>query len=86
MDEEGMTGFDLDAWAGIVAPARMPPEIVTRLNAELRRIIDDPAVKKRLTSVGFEAFSSSPEELGETIKVQLEKWGKMVADAGIKRR
>jgi tripartite-type tricarboxylate transporter receptor subunit TctC len=86
MDEEGMTGFDLDAWAGIVAPARMPPEIVTRLNAELRRIIDDPAVKKRLTNVGFEAFSSSPEELGETIKVQLEKWGKMVADAGIKRR
>ena len=44
------------------------------------------AVKKRLTNVGFEAFSSSPEELGETIRVQLERWGKMVADAGIKRR
>jgi tripartite-type tricarboxylate transporter receptor subunit TctC len=86
MDEAGVTGFDLDAWAGIVAPARVPPEIVTRLNGELRKIIDDPAVKKRLTNVGFEAFSSTPEELGETIKVQLEKWGKMVADAGIKRR
>jgi tripartite-type tricarboxylate transporter receptor subunit TctC len=86
MDEAGVTGFDLDAWAGIVAPARVPPEIVTRLNSELRKIIDDPSVKKRLTNVGFEAFSSTPEELGETIKVQLEKWGKMVADAGIKRR
>jgi tripartite-type tricarboxylate transporter receptor subunit TctC len=86
MDEEGMTGFDLDAWAGIVAPARVPPEIIARLNGELRKIIDDPAIRKRLTNVGFEAFSSSPEELGATIKVQLEKWGKMIADAGIQRR
>ena len=86
MDEAGVEGFDLDAWAGIVAPARTPPEIVTRLNGELRKIIDDPAVKKRLTNVGFEAFSSSPEELGETIRVQLDKWGKMVADAGIRRK
>jgi tripartite-type tricarboxylate transporter receptor subunit TctC len=86
MDEEGMTGFDLDAWAGIVAPGRTPPEIVARLNGELRRIIDDPVVKQRLRNVGFEAFSSTPEELGDTIKVQLQKWGKMIADAGIKRR
>src|SRR5215470_1325476 len=61
LDEAGVTGFDLDAWAGIVAPARTPPEIVTRLNGELRRIIDDPVVKKRLINVGFEAFSSTPE-------------------------
>jgi tripartite-type tricarboxylate transporter receptor subunit TctC len=86
MDEAGMTGFELDAWAGIVTPARVPPEIIARLNGELRKIIDDPTIKKRLTNVGFEAFSSSPEELGETIKVQLEKWGKMIADAGIQRR
>jgi tripartite-type tricarboxylate transporter receptor subunit TctC len=86
MDEEGVTGFDLDAWAGIVAPARTPPEIVTRLNGELRKIIDEPLVKQRLRNVGFEAFSSTPEELGDTIKVQLDKWGKMIADAGIRRR
>jgi len=86
MDEEGVSGFDLDAWAGIVAPARTPPEIVTRLNGELRKIIDDAAVKQRLRNVGFDAFSSTPEELGDTIKVQLDKWGKMIANAGIKRR
>jgi tripartite-type tricarboxylate transporter receptor subunit TctC len=86
MDEEGVTGFDLDAWAGIVAPARTPSEIVTRLNGELRKIIDDPVVKQRLRNVGFESFSSTPEELGDTIKLQLEKWGKMVSDAGIRRR
>jgi putative tricarboxylic transport membrane protein len=86
MDEAGVTGFDLDAWAAIVAPARTPPEIITRLNGELRKIIDDPVVKQRLRNVGFEAFSSTPEELGDTIKVQLEKWKKMVSDAGIQRR
>jgi tripartite-type tricarboxylate transporter receptor subunit TctC len=83
MDEAGVTGFDMDSWAGIVAPAGTPPEIVTRLNTELRKIIDSPDIKKMLGRVGFEAFSSSPEEMEDTIKVQLGKWGKMVKDAGI---
>ena len=86
MDEAGVTGFELDAWAGIVAPARTPPEIVTQLNGELRKIIDDPDVKGKLKNVGFEAFSSTPDELASFIKVQLDKWGKMIADAGIQRR
>jgi tripartite-type tricarboxylate transporter receptor subunit TctC len=86
MDEAGVTGFDLDSWAAIVGPARVPPEIVTRLNVELRKVIDDPVIKKRLINVGFEAFSSSPDELGDTIKTQLDKWQKMVTDAGIKRK
>jgi tripartite-type tricarboxylate transporter receptor subunit TctC len=83
MDEAGVTGFDMDSWAGIVAPAGTPPEIVTRLNTELRKIIDSPDIKKMLGRVGFEAFSSSPPEMEDTIKVQLGKWGKMVKDAGI---
>ena len=83
MDEAGVTGFDMDSWAGIVAPARTPPEIVARLNTELRKIIESPDIKQALAKVGFEAFSSSPQEFAETIKVQLGKWGKMVKDAGI---
>jgi tripartite-type tricarboxylate transporter receptor subunit TctC len=83
MDEAGVTGFDMDSWAGIVAPAGTPPAIVTRLNAELRKIIDSPDIKKVLGRVGFEAFSSSPQEMQDTIKLQLGKWGKMVKDAGI---
>jgi tripartite-type tricarboxylate transporter receptor subunit TctC len=86
MDEVGVEGFDLDSWAGVVAPARTPPEIVTQLNGELRKIIDDPDIKGKLKNVGFEAFSSTPEEFGSYMKVQLDRWGKMVADAGIKRK
>ncbi len=83
LDEAGVTGFDMDSWAGIVAPARTPPAIVTRLNTELRKIIDDPDIRSKLGNVGFEAFSSSPQELEDFVKVQLGKWGKMVKDAGI---
>jgi tripartite-type tricarboxylate transporter receptor subunit TctC len=67
----------------VFAPANTPPEVVTRLNAELRKIIDDSEVRGRLGAVGFEAFSSTPEELGEFVKVQLVKWTRMIKDAGI---
>jgi tripartite-type tricarboxylate transporter receptor subunit TctC len=83
LDEAGVTGFDMDSWAGIVAPAHTPPAIVTQLNRELRKIIDDPDIKSKLGNVGFEAFSSSPKEMANFVKVQLGKWGKMVKDAGI---
>jgi tripartite-type tricarboxylate transporter receptor subunit TctC len=83
MDEAGVTGFDMDAWAGFVAPANVPSEIVTLLNTEMRKIIDSPETKARMRNVGFEAFSSSPKELEDFVKVQLGKWKKMVEDAGI---
>jgi tripartite-type tricarboxylate transporter receptor subunit TctC len=83
LDESGVTGFDLDAWAGIVAPARTPPAIVTQLNTALRKIIDSPDTKAKFRNVGFEGFSSTPEELGNYIKAQLVQWAKMVKDAGI---
>lgn len=83
MDEEGVKGFNLDAWAGLVAPAHTPEPILTTLNTELRKIIDTPEIKKKLSNVGFEAFSSSRPELQETIKEELGKWKKMVQDAGL---
>jgi tripartite-type tricarboxylate transporter receptor subunit TctC len=83
MDEAGVEGFDMDSWAGVFAPAHTPPEVVKLLNAELRKIIDNPEIKAKLGQVGFEAFSSTPEEMSEFVKVQLVKWGKMVKDAGI---
>jgi tripartite-type tricarboxylate transporter receptor subunit TctC len=83
MDEAGVEGFDMDSWAGIVAPAHTPPEIVTKLNNALRPIIDSPAIRTTLARVGFEAFSSSPKELDDFVKVQLLKWEKMIKDADI---
>jgi tripartite-type tricarboxylate transporter receptor subunit TctC len=83
IDESGVTGFNLDTWAGFVAPGKTPPEVVTRLNGALRKVIDKPDVQAKFRNVGFEGFSSTPEELGDFIKVQLGLWGKMIKDAGI---
>jgi putative tricarboxylic transport membrane protein len=83
LHEAGVTSFDMDSWAAMFAPADTPRETITLLNAELRKIIDNPETKARLGMVGFEAFSSTPEELGEFVKVQLAKWTKMIKDAGI---
>jgi tripartite-type tricarboxylate transporter receptor subunit TctC len=83
MDEAGIKGFNMDAWAGLVAPAGTPPEVVNMLNAALRPIIDSADVQKKFKNVGFEGFSSTPQELGDFIKVQLAEWQKMIKDAGI---
>jgi tripartite-type tricarboxylate transporter receptor subunit TctC len=85
MDEAGITGFNLDAWAGLVAPAGTPPDVIAKLNGALRKVIDSPEVQAKFKNVGFEGFSSTPEELGDYIKAQLAAWKKMVDDAGIKR-
>jgi tripartite-type tricarboxylate transporter receptor subunit TctC len=83
LDEAGVKGFNMDSWAAIFAPAGTPADVIRRLNAELRKIIDSPDVKSTLAKAGFEAFSSSPTELDELVKDQLGKWGKMIKEAGI---
>jgi tripartite-type tricarboxylate transporter receptor subunit TctC len=83
MDEAGIKGFNLDAWAGLVAPAGTPPDVVNKLNAALRPIIDSKEVQAKFKNVGFEGFSSTPQELGDFIKAQLAEWQKMIKDAGI---
>lgn len=83
MDEFGFKGFNLDAWAGLVAPSGTPQSVIDKLNPVLRKIIDSPDVQKKFKNVGFEGFSSTPQELGDYMKSQLGEWQKMVKDADI---
>lgn len=83
LDEAGVKGFNLDAWAGLVAPTGTPPEVVAKLNKTLRPIIESPAVQAKFKTIGFEGFSSTPDELGAYIRAQLVEWKKMVKDANI---
>jgi tripartite-type tricarboxylate transporter receptor subunit TctC len=73
----------MDSWAGMFAPTGTPKEIVVKLSTELRKIIETPEVKQQIAATGFEAFSSTPEELDEFVKQQLMKWGQMIKEAGI---
>lgn len=83
MKEVGLD-FDMVSWNGIFAPAGTPRPIVDRLNKELRAIIADPAVQARLRAVGFDAFSSTPDEFGEFVRGELAKWSRWTREAGIR--
>jgi tripartite-type tricarboxylate transporter receptor subunit TctC len=83
LDESGVKGFDMDSWAALFAPAGTPKDIVQRLNTEFRKIIDAPEIKTQIAATGFEAFSSSTEELDEFVRAQLVKWTRMIKEAGI---
>jgi tripartite-type tricarboxylate transporter receptor subunit TctC len=82
-DESGLKDFEVESWAGLFAPAGTPAEIVTRLNAETRKIVENPQIKAQIAQIGFEVFGSTPEELGAFVKDQLVRTSRMVKDAGI---
>jgi tripartite-type tricarboxylate transporter receptor subunit TctC len=79
-------GFDISSWQGYLGPANMPKDIVVRLNAEIRKIVERPDMKSQLGERGMEAFSSTPEEFDAFLKEQLVLWEKLIADAGIEKQ
>ena len=66
---------------GIVAPAGTPPEIVARLNAEIRKVLAQPDVRARLDAEGAEIIAGPPDRLGALIQSDLDRWKKLIADA-----
>ena len=83
LSEAGVPGYEASQWYGVLAPAGTPKEIVTRLNADLVRILHAPDMKERLIADGTDPVASSPDEFARYIKSELTKWGKVARDAGI---
>ncbi|HKA44185.1 MAG TPA: tripartite tricarboxylate transporter substrate binding protein [Burkholderiales bacterium] len=81
--ESGVPGYEASLWYGFVGPARMPTEIVQRLNAEIARVLALPDVRERLTSQGVDAKSSTSEEFGRLLVSDVERWAKVLQRAGI---
>jgi len=77
-------GYEASLWYGFVGPARMPADIVQRLNAEIVAALAQPDVRERLTDQGVEARSSSAEEFSRLLASDIERWAKVVQRAGIK--
>jgi tripartite-type tricarboxylate transporter receptor subunit TctC len=82
--ESGVPGFEVVAWGGLVGPANMPKEIVTRLNTEIRTALATPAVKERFRALGAETDPSTPEEFRELSRRETEKWARVVKFSGAK--
>jgi tripartite-type tricarboxylate transporter receptor subunit TctC len=81
---EFVPGYEGTGWVGIVAPAKTPPEIIARLNAQVNAALADPAFTARLIELGAEPFPGSPADFGAFIAEFTERWGKVIRAAGIK--
>lgn len=81
--EQGVAGYDVSSWAGLMAPAGTPRPIIDRLNSEVQKALQLPAVRSRLEDMGGEAKGSTPEEMRAMVAAQTQKWIKVVADAKI---
>ena len=84
VDETVVEGFQADAWFGLFAPAHTPDGIVTRLNAEMVKALEDPATAQVIAEAGFDITPSNPKELADFVKVEIVKWAKVVKDSGAK--
>ncbi len=81
--EAGLPGYESVQWYGMLAPAKTPREIVTRLHAEATGVLKQPEVKARLAADGADTVGSSPDEFTRYIQSELVKWAKVARDAGI---
>jgi len=82
--EQGVPDFVSGTWAGIIAPAGTPKEIVDRIAAEAKKALADPAMKAKLAEQGIVAVGNTPDEYRAFVAEEIARWAKVIKDAGIK--
>jgi len=83
VDESGITGFDSSSWWGIVGPAGLPPQIVDKLNAEIGKMLTAPELVRFLETEGAEAETMSPQQFGDLMRSETQRWIKVGREANI---
>ena len=81
--ESGLPAFEATSWWGVFAPPRTPPEIVAKLNTVVHQALTDPKLLETFTTMGLEAWRSTPEELARLLVDERAKWQKVIVDNNI---
>jgi tripartite-type tricarboxylate transporter receptor subunit TctC len=81
--ESGLPGYDVRAWFAIFVPAKTPPAVIAKVNADTARILADPAIRARLEQIAMVGAPSSPEALGAMLDSEVKKWGAVIRQANI---
>ena len=84
LDEAGLKGYDATAWVGLLAPVRTQRDVISKLNRDVRAVLSDPELRRQLESRGLEAFPGTTDALAKHMGVEIERWGKVIRDAGVK--
>jgi tripartite-type tricarboxylate transporter receptor subunit TctC len=82
--EGGAPGFDVSSWYGFFAPVQTPASIIRQLQSDVVAALADPAIKSRLESLGVTLIGSTPAELGAFLKAEVDKWGPLIRESGIR--
>jgi tripartite-type tricarboxylate transporter receptor subunit TctC len=86
LQENGVANYDVVSWNALFAPTGTPPDIVKTLNNALQDILADADVKKRLIELGIEAKASTPQQISARLKSDIDKWQKVIEQAGIPKQ
>jgi tripartite-type tricarboxylate transporter receptor subunit TctC len=81
---ETVPGFEATTWFAMFAPAGTPPDVVARLNSEMKRVFSLPDVQDRLKMLGLEPWLSTPDELAKYQATEIIKWAQVVKESGAK--
>jgi len=84
VEESGLPGFEFVSWYGLWGPKDLPPAITAKLQSGIAAVLAEPEVKARLTTLGFEAIGSTPDDFTRYIASEMAKYGKIIHDANIK--
>jgi len=82
--EQGFADTVADQWAGVLAPARTPPDVVATLNAGINAVMNDPDVRARLAQTGTVASPDTPDHFSRYLKDEFARWGRIIREKGIK--
>ncbi len=83
LEEAGLKGFNIGTWFGVLAPAATPQDIVTRLNAEMVKVIQSPEFRSRMAEIGAEPIGDTSAQMAQQIANETEKFGKLVKEAKV---
>lgn len=86
VDEAGVKGFDVVTWNGIFAPAKTPPDVIDALNGAMRGALTDPELRERYLQLGLEPRPSTPKEAHDEIAGEVDKYARVIKDAGIEKQ
>jgi tripartite-type tricarboxylate transporter receptor subunit TctC len=84
MQEAGLRGYEASIWNGMLAPARTPPEIVSRLETTLAQIMQTQDIKERFAALGADPLTSTSAEFGRLIADELAKWSRVIREGGVR--
>ncbi|OAI51979.1 hypothetical protein AYO46_01245 [Betaproteobacteria bacterium SCGC AG-212-J23] len=84
MQEAGVAGYSLTNWFGLLAPAATPKEVVSKIHGDVKKVLNDPDIIKRIGDLGADVVGNTPEEFGAAMRAESQQWAEIIKAVGIK--